>query len=323
MVQLQRFKKIATFGGTFAFALLIGYVMQYGDADASRFSYDEDLSSRPTLPAQLDVSPLQRTSVLEPKVLAPVQLSANLSESIRFDAGSVKLTALVGNLEDTSLSPRSIFTGLNRHDDNPLCPIELSTEVSEEATVELVVSSHCRADMAFEVQHGELVVSGLTDATGRAAIAIPALEVNGSFLVTFEDGRHSSTSVVVPDAEQFQRVVLQWRGHPAKYIRVSEEAGDLVGSLLRLGEDTGTSKRFAEVYTLPASAHLPSALQSLSVQAEVTQRSCDTPFVASRLIVQPGQETSEKDIRITLPACEHAGTYLELKKVLGGQTLLP
>lgn len=324
MVQLQRLKKLGTVAATFGFALLIGFVMQYGDADASRFAASHTIASDRVVPAAgIDPSPLQPATVLDPKTVAPIQLSANLSETVRFDAGSVKLTALVGDEADSLLPDTSVYSGRANLEVDEACPIEMETVVAPEANVELTITSTCRADMAFEIHHSGLVVSGLTDDDGAVTLMLPALEVNSAYAVTFEDGWHSSTSLVVPEAANYNRVVLQWADRPAEYMRYDATGTTAVGSVIRLGLDTAASNRFAEIYTVPTSHRFADGLQNLAVQADVTQSSCGRDLVAERFFVMPDTEITKKDIRITLPNCDLAGTYLELKKVLGGQTLLP
>jgi len=323
VVQLKRFKKLATFAGTFSVALLIGYVMQYDDADASRYSAVEATSSRMVSPAEIDTSPLQQMSRLEPKVLSQRQSATDKVEAIRFDEGSVKLTALVSDRADMFLSSTSAYTNRIEQGDTETCPVELETKIDKWAMVTIAVKSPCRPDMAFEVQHSGLVVSGLTDNNGQSVLSLPAFEVSGSFTVTLEDGSFTSTSVFVPEANDFRRVVLQWADKPGTYMQFHDESAPRRGHFVSLGIDTGASNRFAEVYTLPAASEFAVGLQDLTVQAEVTQATCAGQFLAERMHVLPGEETDRKDIRITLPSCDYAGTYLELKKVLGGQTLLP
>lgn len=322
VVQLQRLKKLATIAGTFAFALLIGFVMQYGDADASRFTVSDAADQFAATPAALDPSPLERTTILLPKTAASPQLSTNGAETVRFEPEQVKLTALVDDGGRALLGHRNIYSVAN-HDDTPSCPIDISSAVGPDATVALDISSPCRADMAFVLHHNDLVITGLTDDDGIASLTMPAFEVNSTYGLTFADGTIATTSVAVPDAQGFNHVVLQWADLPGDYIRRRNDVTEPAGSILRLGQDTGGANRFAEIYTLAASQQFETGLQDLTLQAYVTPANCAQLFLAERFHVRADAETQRKDIQITLPTCDYAGTYLELKKVLGGQTLLP
>ncbi len=322
VAHLQRLKKAGTIAATFACALLIGFVMQYGDADASRFSDPSSAELRKVLPAQLDTSPLARATVMDPKIPAPVQLNANPLDAVRLDAGSVKLTALVSEVAQSTIDEALAIVEPLNADETPSCRVDFTATPDEQATVALSIYSFCRPEMSFSVAHEGLEVTGLTDLQGRADIVIPALTADAAFLVTFNDGGTAASAAVVPEAADFNRIVLQWKGAPAQLIRQYEREAGQFGTLARLGSETGADSRFAEVFSFPATYPVAEGLKDLTVQAEVSEQTCGQVLAAQTFRVQPDLDSKLKDIRITLPGCEHVGTFLELKKVLGGQTLL-
>lgn len=322
VAHLRRLKKAGTVAGTFAFALLIGYVMQYGDADASRFSNTAAVDQDGRSPAQLDTSPLQLASVVAAKVPAPLQLSANRSETMRFDASSVKLTALVADAAETAHELGAGFDAASRHDDTPRCLVNLAIVPEAEAMMMVTVDSTCRPLAAFEIKHSGVLFSGKTDARGFAQMTLPALAADASVALMFEDGNMSTASAQVADAGEFHRIVFQWRGSAAEFIQTQSPSDPTGGRIDRFGTDIGENSHFAEVYTFPSSIRFAEGVNALTVRADVTDQSCGRRLLAERLHFVRGAEPERKDIRITLPSCDFAGTFLELKKVLGGQTLL-
>lgn len=321
MARLRRVKRLVTAAGTFAFALSIGYVMQYGDAAASRVMGQSATSSRIVLPAQLDASPLKALEQHVPKLVTPVvQRQGDPAEdTLRVDPSSVKLTALVADaaaLRPDEMAPVDKVLNL------PDCPINTSVAVADKAEMLLTLQSPCRANAGFEVQHDGMVFTAATDAEGRASLTVPALQANAAVFVAFDDGAGATVSAVVPEAETLNRVVVQWDTVMADMLQpAGVEAGSL-GTLTRLGARTSHASSFAEVFTFPADLDTADGLQGLNVQVPVSDATCGQAIKGQAFHVAAGVAAEPKDFQITLPGCEHAGSFLQLKKILGGQTLL-
>ncbi|MEL6570551.1 MAG: hypothetical protein AAFQ64_02760 [Pseudomonadota bacterium] len=305
---------------TFAFALSIGYVMQYDSANASRGDSLSEL--RNILPAALDASPLEPVSDFAPKLESVVvQRAPEVDENVfRADPSSVKLTALVSESVVISVPDEVVA---EKSKDEPTCDILLSTAIADDATIVLTVQSPCRGSSPFEVQHNGMVFTAITDEFGQAGVSVPALGVNASLFVTFADGAGATATEVVPDAEQLNRVVLQWDALATDLLQPTDIEASSLGTLQRLGTAVGDDMHFAEVYTFPASVPAGEGLQNLSVHAQVSDGTCGKALTGQTFRVIQGAAAEFKDFQITLPGCEYVGTFLELKKVLGGQTLLP
>ena len=296
--------------------------MQYGDADASRFADGSGAQARDVLPAQLDASPLRVAASLPPKLETPVvqRLIGADEDVLRVDPSSVKLTALV---LDAAILNTLEEEPTEKTSDTPACDINLSTAIADGALIVLTVQSPCRHDQTFEIQHNGMVFTAQTDAMGQASVTVPALNVNASLFITFPDNSGATATAVVPEVELVNRVVLQWDGVVAELIQSTDVEASSLGTLQRLGTAANGAAHYAEVFTFPAALNPGESLNALTVQAPVSEATCGQILKGQSFHVLAGTEPQFKDFQITLPGCEHAGTFLELKKVLGGQTLLP
>ena len=321
MARVSRVKRLVTIGATFASALSIGFVMQYADADAARYA-EGPLKLPPVVKAQgVDASPLARATVFVPKIEAPDVQQEDGNEILRLEPGTVKLTALVSEAAQLDTPPSINLSGLGEAPEIAQCPVNVIAVPEVDATVRLIVQSICRPSASFDVHHNGVVFSERTDDMGRAVLKMPALAVDASVFVSFTDGGNAAATTSVPDAANYKRVVLQWEDLPAEIARIARDEGETVGHLDRLGAHTGEAPSFAEIYSFPASLDLAEGLQDLSVRLDVTPDNCARNLIAQSFHVYPGADLRMKDIRITLPDCEQVGTFLELKKVMGAQTL--
>lgn len=316
MSRISRVKKATSIASTFAIALSIGFAMQYGDANAARYSSEEAAVVRkPVL--IIDYSPLREmvNFELKPEPLANLQNTANLA----IDPYSVKLVALVEEItreENGSLLPAPTAGG--RVAD---CEVMAVTAPGARGSVLLSIISDCRANSAFLVNHNGMTFSAQTDDKGMAMLTVPAMSVDATFFVTFDDGKSLATSTYVPTADQYNRVVFQWEGHMGAYLEETETISAMA-SVDRLGKDIGEIPRFVEVYSFPAGLNLTDGLDGIDVVASVTDHNCDQDLIAESFTIFPGVvDLKFKDIRITLPGCDQIGETIGLKKILGEQTL--
>ena len=321
MAQLKRVKKAATVAGTFAVALSIGYVMQYGDADAGRVIGGSPSSSRPVIPAQLDSSPLKRAVDYVPKLAIPVvQRNTDATDDVlRVAPSTIKLTALVADAAASRTVPAA---ELEKAAETASCDVTLSTAVAEDAQIVLSVLSPCRVRAPFDVQHNGMVFTAMTDDAGQASVTVPSLSVNASLFVSFEDGGGATASVVVPEAAAVNRVVVQWDSVNAKMIQPADIESASLGKLNHLGTRARDDAHYAEVFTFPDDIAPEVGLAGLTVQAPVTEATCGADLQGQSFFTAKGVASTPNDFRITLPACEQIGTFLELKKILGAPTLL-
>lgn len=316
MSRISRVKKATSIASTFAIALGIGFAMQYGDANAARYSSeDAGVIRKPVL--IIDYSPLRAMTEfqLKPEPLANLQNVADVA----IDPDSVKLVALVEEIapaHNGGLSP--VLAAEAQSSD---CDLGAATAPADGGAVRLSIVSECRTNATFLVNHGGMTFSAKTDDKGMSMLTVPAMSEEATFFVTFEDGKSLATSMYVPTANQYNRVVFQWEGHAGAYLEKTDAINDMA-MVNRLGVDAGEIPRFAEVYTFPAVLDLSDGLDGIDIVASVTEHNCNQDLIAESFTIFPGVvDLKFKDIRITLPDCHSLGDTIALKKILGEQTL--
>ena len=315
MSRLSRVKKATTVASTFAIALAIGFIMQYGDADAARYTSDSESVVRdPVL--IVDYSPLTRKTDFTPKPITHSTRQIAVGPQVIVDPDSVKLIALV---EEFSGAANGVVPGQRKPSAvlQKSCDIVAATAPDSTGSVMMQVVSECRPEMPFTVSQSGMTFSAATDLSGTAMFSMPALTAEATFFITFEDGKSLAVSTYVPAADNYNRIVFQWEGHPGEYL--IGDANDV--RLDRYGTDIGEIPRFAEVYSFPSNADIADGLNRINVVAEVTEYNCEQDLIAESFSVFPGVDLMFKDIRITLPDCQQVGELIELKKVLGEQTI--
>lgn len=317
MARISRVKKATTIASTFAIALGIGFVMQYGDANAARFASDEPTPVRkPVL--IIDYAPLREMTDFhlkpEPKD------RAHQSTDLAVDPDAIKLVALVGDV--TNDSDGALFSQSQPRAAQPAdCDVVAVTAPDVRGAVALTIMSECRANAPFSVNHSGIMFSAQTDDKGMALLSVPAMAADATFFITFEDGKSLATTTYAPNAERYNRVVFQWEGHEGAYIKETDTISDLA-TVDRIGADVGEIPRFAEIYSFPADLNLTDGLDGIDLVADVTERNCDQDLIAESFTIFPGViDLKFKDIRITLPDCHALGETIALNKILGEQTL--
>ncbi|NNU79237.1 hypothetical protein HMH01_02185 [Halovulum dunhuangense] len=150
------------------------------------------------------------------------------------------------------------------------CAVDLALQVQIGAEIVGSVSSPCRPDSPFIVEHEGLAFTAFTDGDGVANFVVPALVTNATVRVSFPDGAASDARAVVEGMTRMTRVAVVWAdpvdvdlhaseygaargadGHVwagnARNYRLARRSGG--GYLTALGPLDGDGIR-AEVYTL-------------------------------------------------------------------------
>lgn len=234
--------------GTFSVALGIGFVMQNGDALASRFGAD----SAPDQPA-----PFTADEVLSSQATEPTDLSAVFDNSDTQDVSMVLAQATIAPTQMPSISAPEPATSavltMPESREMPMqqqAPVQLATldtdvavdvetdastvadlecspimdaTATQAAMVELSISAPCHANVSFTLHHRGMMFTASTDEDGNAELTVPALAEVAVMIAAFTDGEGAFETAVVPDFSSYDRAVLQWQGDTSVMLSAYED----------------------------------------------------------------------------------------------------
>lgn len=257
-------KRILTVGLTFAVALSTGFVVQYGDAVASRWGADMPVAGPTTRSINngLEFTPAS-ASIVSPRVLPQPASVEFQNVAISLDQIPVEETApyivQVPSRSDVAQAPEMVSGQLDdlvietvasepmmslpevETADSPVdaetattsCEIKMEASEVELALVQLDVRAPCHAEQVLAIHHEGLVFNAKTDANGTLSVDVPALANDAYFIASFDGGQGAVAHTVVTNFEQFDRAVLQWHADAGVELHVLEfgasygEAGHL------------------------------------------------------------------------------------------------
>lgn len=298
---MSRIRKLVTAGATFGVALGIGFVMQNGDVLAARFG---DVPGQP--------------AEVMPAAVAAVQARA-ASAGLRPQARPM-------------LQPAAAVIAAPPAN----CGVALSAQGMPVGLVNLTLQAPCAPLSAVTLHHGGMIFSGMTDAAGALLVTVPALATSAVFIA--EVGTTSAvTAIDIPGLDRLDRVVLQtqngaglqlqalefgavpgdaghvWSGSPRDPVQALEGAG---GFFLELGDPAVPMARLAQVYTLPRDRVTQDGDITLSLTAAITAETCGQTIAAQTIQITPGGPAVARDLAVTLPGCDRAGTTVTVDGLL-------
>ncbi len=240
MAKTRTKRQIATAGGTFAIALSIGFVMQYGDAVAGRWGADAPVSGPETRLDPETVAIPVAANIAVPTTLAMPSVSLPRFEKVGYseDLKDIDTPAMsVPTANDTpqmslavtaeeppvemSLVETPIVPDVNVEPSPPLAPAiaeapvcdpVLTATPTDLAMVELSLSDVCRPDAVVAIHHQGMMFNAITDAEGNLTIKVPALAEEAFFIAAYDDGEGAVAITGVPSLAMYDRAVLQWQG---------------------------------------------------------------------------------------------------------------
>lgn len=332
---MKRFpmKRAVTIGLTFAVALGSGFLVQYGDAVASRWGADAPVSG-----------PTAR-EVLEEVSLVPVSASIASPPSLSTPSMSapVEVSATIGSIPEEELSPT--FVPAPSEPEEVVeqdCRMTLTAVEMKLAMVQLSLSAPCHANRVLAMHHENMMFNAMTDDNGELVVDVPALAENAFFIAAFDGGEGAIAETNVPDFPEYDRAVLQWQGdmgvelHALEFgasygedgHRWSESKGNFAGAatglsglVTRLGDESVLQPLMAEVYTFPSGISSQDGEIKLSVEASVMNMNCGQPISAQTIQIRPQQDALVSSLFMTMPTCDAIGEYVLLKNVLEDLTL--
>lgn len=357
MLSRTKLRKFAVAGATFSVALGIGFVMQNGDALASRFS---DLPARAApqpqvvpvqaaiapampIPQTADIAlPVDAAAALPDSAPGPVQIAAAVTRPgdalpampVEAAVPDTMLAALETELPFLAPAPPPVAIA-------PDCTVTLTATVLPAAMVRLDLAAPCAPDQMATIHHQGMMFSALTDRTGQLGLTVPALVVDAVFIADLGDSQGAVAVAAVPEIAGIDRAVLQWQGLDGLGIHAREFGADYGttghvwsgnphaaaampgqgGYMIRLGDPTLAGAMLAEVYTYPSDRSERAGRIVLSVEAEITAANCGQEIAAQAIQVSPGGPPFATDLTMTLPGCEAVGEYILLSNMLLDLTL--
>ena len=326
----SRTKRYGTVVLTFAAALSIGFVMQYGDAVASRLGVNVGATQVPT-----------PQDVFEPEAITPVVASVVLPQQFELPERGVQTASYpaIEQIPTEEYSPTLDASPVSRA---PSCEIKLTATPMAHATILTELDAGCRPNAVVAFDHEGMNFRLMTDERGQVQVRIPALNTEALVIAAFADGKGAVAMTAVPDLVMYDRAVLQWQGESDLQLHALEFGAryggeghvwsaamndthnmdvGVGGSFARLGNPDLPEPVLAEIYTYPSVMTARGGDVSLSVEAEITSRNCGRMVTAQTIQVRPMQAASKNVLSMTMPDCEATGEFLVLKNLLEDLTL--
>jgi hypothetical protein len=226
-------KNIGMAVGTFSVAFGIEFVMQNGDALASRFGTDTTVDQ----PAPFSEQATPVEAAVNPDVVLPTE---NASEIVAIETNQGGVMPVAPTIEtpvpvievavilpETAKvpTPQDASVQLANLDDVDLT-LEIETDAVVTAEVDCVpvmagalgaaasavlsVAAACHTETPFVINHQGMMFTAVTDADGNAELTVPALAEVAVLIAAFEDGNGAVATTAVLDFENYDRGVLQW-----------------------------------------------------------------------------------------------------------------
>ena len=251
---MSQVRKYAIAGGTFTAAMAIGFVMQNGDALASRMVNEQQAMPQVEMPAEVGYADV----AVSIPVLAEPQTDEALAEGLNVpqpdeqpdlsdapvmlaaadpDAAFDEASPLGGRPVGTLDPPMSADAPRDAVADDPavivaepetgvVCSPEMTAEVGLAATVILTLDAPCNVNSTATLHHQGMIFTILTDAEGVATVQVPALTENAVFIAELPGGTGAAVIETVPDVALYDRAVLQWQGETGMQLHALEYGAD-------------------------------------------------------------------------------------------------
>jgi len=310
---MSRIKTVKSIASTLTIAVAVGFLVQYGESGVVSDSAD-DPGTLGTVPQTMMMA---KNAVGQPVfgvpdvVTTPVDHAANVQRIVAVDA--VYKEFAVPEMGTILAMPI------------PGCATTLMAQRKPAAMIDLVLSSPCKSNAIFFVEHEGLRFLGRTDDEGNAVVAAPALAAQANFSVTFGNVREAEANVFVPELRRYDRAVLQWQSGDNMQLHALEggaqigDAGHVWSASIHAPEDTrdgehgfvmyfGTTEAEipyqAEVYTFPTDQMNREGMVNLLIGISVTDQNCDREVDATTIQTNAGERLVRERIAVQMPSCD-------------------
>lgn len=316
-------KQIVTASATLGIALATGFVMQNGDAVASRFG---------------DAPAPQAEPIPEAVTVAQGSIIPTLTVDPASEAPSDTPVEMAALEQD----PPTVMTDADPVQATPICETTMQGEPIAAAMVRLELAADCHPNARVTIHHEGMMFTASTDDTGGLSIDVPALNADAIFIAAFDNNEGAMSQIDVPSVEFYDRVVLQWRGQNALQLHALEfgatygDAGHVWaasardpgvaatgqgGFITTLGAGTDETALLAEVYSFPSGLMTEVGKVALSVEAEVTAQNCARDIEAQSIQISPEGTPSVVDLVLSVPDCDAVGDFLIVNSMVQDVTL--
>jgi len=248
---MAKIKQIATVAGTFGVALGIGFVMQNGDALASRFG-GEGMPDQPAPFTESAVAgvetPIMLSESTDPSAPDGFSVPASVGPIAVAQSGVISMPTPEIETPEIAIAAAVVLPEAAQLPDMQSVPVQLATIDPEAvpifepeaavaldcapsmvavagaaASVDLAVLAPCQTNTSFTVHHQGMMFSAMTNDAGVAKLTVPALAEVAVWIAAFEDGDGAVATVVVPDFANYDRAVLQWQGETSVMLSAYED----------------------------------------------------------------------------------------------------
>lgn len=322
---MSRKKEILTAVGTLGCAVAIGFVMQSSEAAHALYGSG---NARDTM------NSIARTASATENVLSVEGITLTSAE---FDT-SIELPSTEEQVITTA-APQSTLPEMDSAAVTPemSCDIGANARPVAAAMVSLSLSAPCFPNERVTVHHNGMVFTHVTNESGALDLTVPALAKEAVFVIAFSNGEGGVAQTTVEDLQEFDRVVLQWKGRTGFEIHAREygadygdpghvwigAARDLAtaasgqgGFITRHGDADAPEALLAEVYTFPSAMAQQTGGVALSVETEVHADNCGLEIEAQTLQLMEGGAVDQRDLTLAVPDCDAVGSFLVLNNLL-------
>ena len=230
VLMMRAARLLTTIATTAVLAFGAGHVVQNGDATAARIG------------ASLQSPGMARASVMSdiPTLPRPPleTLQATPLPTTRGWADQQPASLTLKNLDRSRFGAESTAS----------CAAEMKATPSGNGMIRVSLYAPCNGSEPVTVRHAGLGFTELNTKTGHLTVELPALTAEAEIQVVLQSGETISAQVNVPDADEFHRVVLVWRGESGLHIH-AQEFGAQIGTVI-----SGPVHRVSPIWALTRTA---------------------------------------------------------------------
>lgn len=319
-MQLKR--KLVMVGATFFLAAATGHLMQNGTglgggSEPGAQPALQKLAAAEMVPVQIVPLAGSATSDVAPLTVAPAPMAPKMQKV----APSAPLAAAPAPVD---------------------CTPVLNLSLAPAAMMDMALSAPCNQNARVVIKQSGLTITGVTDADGKLKTLIPAMASNAHVTIALPGGVQAEADLAVPALADYDRIAVQWQGDDAFQLHAFEfgadygDAGHVSaetprtpgyavqasgGFLTTLGNGAVLLPMLAEVYTFPTGHSLRSGVVRLTIEAEVTAKTCGHDMLGETLEAHAGAPVKIVELTLAMPGCDAAGDYVILNNLLPDVTI--